>query len=198
MLCSVLITTRKRVPRLLNTLRSVRDAASSQDNFEVWLRLDEDDTETQGCLQECSSIINNFHYIVGPRLGGWGSVYAFWDELYKKCSGTWVWMISDDMLVTGTNWDVLLNEIPTDGFIVHPQIHQLGPSIYPDDIGGPTPLLPRGALEGFGFAGIPDPPDTGINDTFRRKSGWRTRFLLGVGIWHQRDDELTLVKDRMK
>ena len=198
MLCSILITSRKRVPRLLDTLRSIRDTVSSQDNVEVWLRFDEDDSETAGCLAECSSIIHNFHYIIGPRLGGWGSVYYFWDELYKACSGTWAWMMSDDMVITGTGWDILLSEIPTEGFIVHPQIHQLGHSIYTDDMGGPTPIIPRGSLEKFGFAGVPNPPDTGINDSFRRQSGWKTRFLIGIGIWHQRDDYATLVKDRQQ
>lgn len=196
MLCSILITTRKRVPRLLATLRSIRDTVSTQDNIEVWLRFDDDDQETLAAIPECRSIINRVHYQTGSRMAGWGSVYYFWDEIYKKCSGTWAWMISDDMVIVGNGWDLLLQKVPTEGFIVHPEIHQLGPSIYPEDRGGPTPIIPRGSLEQHGFDGVPDPPDVGINESFRLKSGWGIRFLPGIGIWHQRSDDATLVAER--
>jgi len=197
MICSILITSRKRVPRLLKTLQSIRDTAISQDDIEVLLRFDDDDLETEACIPAYKHIVKNFSWIKGPRLNGWQSVAAFWDELYKKSNGTWSWMMSDDMIVTGKGWDILLHDVPTEGFIVHPQIHQLGGSTYTEDATGPAPIIPKGALEKFGYDCIPNPPDTGINDSFRRKSGWEIKFLPGIGVWHMRDDESELFKERL-
>lgn len=195
MLCSILITTRKRPMRLVKLLRSIRDTADP-DNYEVRIRIDEDDIPTKSILPELPAIIKNCHIRVGARGDGWASVAKFWDEIYKQSIGTWSWMLSDDMVIEGIGWDKLLAQVPTEGFIVHPEIHKLGGSTYKEDTNGPVPIVPKGALERFGFDGIPNPPDTGINDVFRRKSGWKLHYLRGIGVWHQRDDETFLTEER--
>lgn len=182
---------------MIALLKSLRDTAS-QSSFEVRLRSDLDDTETLSAIPECRSIVQNLHHFVGPRLNGWQSVATFWDELYQTCVGDWAWMLSDDMLVEGVGWDKLLAEVPTEGFIVHPGIHKLGFSTYKEDRGGPVPIVPRGALERFGFPGIPNPPDERINVSFLAQSGWQIRFLPGIAIWHQRDDDSSLIEERKK
>jgi hypothetical protein len=195
MICSVLIPSRGRINRLFAAIHTINESASSTDNFEILVRLDDDD-ESSLKFRPTLAQFKNVKVFTGDRHQGWASVESFYTELASHAAGTWCWFLLDDMVLGGRNWDLKLGRVPTKGFIVQPEISRLGGSTYPRWEGSNFPCVPTRCWENYGWNKIERPVDTGIDQLLRIKNGWRTHFLEGITAWHLEDEPDKLEQHR--
>ena len=197
MICSVLIPTRTRPKRLRRTIQSIIDTAANIDDIEICVRIDDDDAAT---LTIRSELLNDdrvqVQVIVGPRLNGYASLSTFYDELVEIAYGDWLFIMNDDAHIVGTGWDEQLRALPTTGVIAQPEIYQLGESRYPRCEGGAFPVVPNGCWLELGHTALGVNVDTWLDTVLRRDAGWRTEFLAGIEVVHERDDDAALAVHR--
>jgi hypothetical protein len=190
MLCSVLIPSRARAERLRKTIRSIRSTSDSA-RVEILVRFDDDDAGSLALIPELEG--GGIRVIVGPRGQGYQDLHLFYDELARAANGAWIFIMNDDATVEqrGTPWDEQLARLPLEGFVVHPEVHQLGGSVYLNDAAGPFPIVPNYSWERLGCRFINDPTGNCAGAWFDQlvwSLGWRWHFLAGVTFNHQRDD----------
>lgn len=191
-LCSVMIPSRWRFDSLIRSVKSWHEFSASPDSFEILVRLHDSDTESMDRQDELTQLgVRVFHGRdkIKPEANNW-----LWNQLRPHATGIWHQYWSDDMQIfdSGTHWDELLARIPTEGFIVQPEIHKLNDSIYAAHDAGPVPFVPAKCMEKFGFDGVLEPPDTTLDNVLRVSGGWKTYFLKGVGVFHDRHVDRTL------
>ncbi len=190
-LVSIMLPTRKRVDRLLRTLENLRRGASG-DDYEIMLRVDRDDKESIDIGMRTKG--KHIKMFVGDRLEGYGSLDKhFYAQLEDAAISPWVWIAGDDMIVTG-DWLGELRKVPLTGYIVQPEISKLGLSTYPKAEAQAFPIFPRFCWKPFSPE-FPKPFDT-VGHEVLIKNGWKTWFLPGVTMWHQRPDEKELAEHR--
>jgi len=196
LLCSIILPTRRRLEKLSKMVASFAGSADPS-RFDMRIKIDGDDSETINGLAE---IIRNAPFdilaTIAPRGNGWADLHWWDNELSSQSNAKWVWIINDDMTLEGKDWDKLLDLIPLTGFIVQPEIHRLGGSTYLRTHGGPFPIVPNGSWKQFGMTIIDEPPDTSLDQLLRVKNGWQTKWLEGIGFWHQRDEDSVLEAHR--
>lgn len=198
-LCAILIPSRARPQRLWKTIKSVRET-SAPGAAEILVRFDDDDLASLAIIDELRRA--DVRVTVGPRRQGYGSISSFYTELADQSDAPWIWVMNDDAHIAGTahrrhiGWDGQLRGIPTEGFIVQPEIYQWNTSGYRFCEGGAFPAVPNGAWRRFGFDEIGAPIDTWLDQVLRVKNGWTTRFLRDVTVVHIRDTEAELAKHR--
>ena len=187
-----MIPSRKRVKLLRKTLNSIHDTASG-DDYAILLRFDHDDEESGDVADLLAGSKNTFVYF-GERLLGYGSLDKhFYRELEERSVSSWVWIGGDDMIVSG-DWLGELRKVPTTGYIVQPEISKLGGSTYVRAEAQAFPIFPRFCWKPFS-AEFPKPFDTN-GDAILKQNGWKTWFLPGVTMWHQRPSEKELAEHR--
>lgn len=186
-LVTIMIPTRKRVDKLRKTVASIHQSASANDYFILW-RIDDDDKESMAATHQSWSMKNTW-VEAGPRLGYANLDSGYYAGMESMAKSPWVWIAGDDMIVTG-DWLGELRKVPLTGFIVQPEISKLGGSTYPKAEAQAFPIFPRFCWKPFATE-FPKPFD--INGhLLLLKQGWKTWFLPGVTMWHQRppEDEL--------
>ena len=195
MICSILLPTRGRPERLKECVRSLASCGSTGE-FDVLFAVDDDDMESARAASYMSDLLPNFTVFQSPRGRGWHDLNLRYSYLADQSAAQWVWMMNDDCLVSGGDWVSLLKNYPTTGFIIHPEFHRLGKSVYQRDETGAFPIVPNQCWKMFGFETIGDPPDKFLNEICRDR-GWRTGFLDGIEISHQRIADDTLPAERL-
>lgn len=203
MICSVLIPSRARPDRLRKTIRSIRDTSRATD-VEILVRLDDDDrsslTEVDDLTREHGAIV-----LVGPRRKGYESLGTFYAELATIARGSWIWIMNDDAHVADPSvdnergWDVELRATPTTGYIVQPECYQLNQSKYWSSEGGAFPIVPNRCWSSLGEDHLDSggsSVDTWLDQLLRVRGGWETRFLSGVTVIHDRDNDDALADHR--
>lgn len=193
-LCSVLIPTRARPDRLRRAVESISDTVTDPMRVEVILRVDHDDPHLDAAL--ALSFDGTITTKVGDRRQGYASMHEFYDELAGAAAGRWIFIMNDDAFVIGKGWDEDLAKVPIDGVIVQPEIYQLGESLYPFCEGGAFPMVPNGCWHYYGWQGLRDPVDTQLDQLLRVQHGWRTAFLPGMCVVHERDPDHVLAEHR--
>ncbi len=189
-----MIPTRKRLDRLKRTLERLH-ATATGDDYDILLRIDRDDDESVKFCRENFGMHNNrTRTFIGDRLKGYGSLdEAFYKQLEIEAQTPWVWIAGDDMIVSG-DWLGELRKVPLTGYIVQPEISKLGLSTYPKAEAQAFPIFPRFCWKPFSPE-FPKPFDT-VGHEILIKNGWKTWFLPGVTMWHQRPDEKELAEHR--
>lgn len=195
MICSCLIPSRGRINRLFAAIHTINESASDIRNFEILLRLDEDDESSLKFVATLKQF-PNVKVFVGSRKQGWASVESFYDELALHAIGRWHWFLLDDMIMGGRGWEQKLAMVPMTGFIVQPEISRLGGSTYKQWEGSNFPCVPAHIWLRTGWKNIERPIDTGIDQLLRVKNGWQTHFLPGITCWHLEDEPEQLEKHR--
>lgn len=191
-ICSCLIPSRRRSTQLAKTIISIRTASFFED-VEILIRIDDDD----GLM---AFLIPTFEqwgvrFVIGPRYKGYESHGVFYDELAKAASAPWVALFNDDTIIEGADWVQQLRELPTHGLIVQPEFSKLGGSTYQHAEGQCVPFLPNGCWKQYGMDAIPFQPDTNLHKLLE-SNGWKTHFLKGVTIHHQRASDEELAEHR--
>jgi GT2 family glycosyltransferase len=190
---AVLLPSRARPDRLHKTIKSTYDTATE---FEILVRLDDDDKLTLDRLKEFDQY-DKVKFVIGPRERGYGSLNIFYTELANSSDAEWISIMNDDAVYEGKDWDKQLFGIPTEGFIVQPELYQLGGSKYFNCEGGAFPFVPNSSWKKYGPAIMPDPVDTCLDNILRKESGWKTQFLKGIGVVHDREDQEILDVHRL-
>lgn len=193
MICAILIPSRSRPERLLKTLKSIFETVADKNNIEVLLRFDDDDKETLSRIEEFRN--DRTRTFIGKRGEGWSGLNTFYTEMAAYTEAKWLWIMNDDAYITGYGWDEILKEIPTTGFLVQPELYQLGFSKYYDVEGGAFPVIPHHSWEPH-WEGFIDPIDIRIDELLRIQLGWKSHFLKGIGVIHERDDDEALAEHR--
>lgn len=192
-LVSLMIPSRKRVKSLLKTLKNITDTATSED-YQVLMRFDEDDDESVLTTVGIESYYTKTKCLVGPRLEGYGSLDKdFYRELEERSNSTWVWIGGDDMIVEG-DWMAELRKVPDFGYIVQPEISKLGGSTYHNAEAQAYPIFPRFCWKHYAKS-FPVPFDVNGHELLKA-NGWKTWFLKGVSMWHQRPPENEIKEHR--
>jgi hypothetical protein len=106
--------------------------------------------------------------------------------------------MNDDAFICGKGWDSQLMAMPTTGWIVQPELYQLGLSKYYKCEGGAFPIVPNHSWKSYTQEStIPGPANTALDQILRKQNGWKTRFLTGIGVVHERDTPDLLASHRM-
>ena len=100
---------------------------------------------------------------------------------------------TDDSLLVGQGWDLKLTEVPMSGFVVQPEFIQLGNG---RDINGAFPCVPRNSWAKFGPELIPTYKVDLYLNMIHRENGWGVKFLEGITVFHDRDDDVKLEAHR--
>jgi len=177
MICSCVVPSRGR-PFALFALIHTLNESGNPDNFEVVIRLDEDDNKTLAYRATFNGF-KNVKLVVGKRLG-YGGFSTMCQEAVNASSGKWIWFLTDDCVIGGKNFDQQFDKIPPFGRIVQPEISRLGGSTYIKWEGSNYPALPKESLRGIDCSFT----DTGLDEYFRLRNGWTTAFLEGITAWH--------------
>jgi hypothetical protein len=162
---------------------SICENAAESKDFEILLRLDDDDTDRfkiAGILEKTYGV----NYVVGPRGIGYTNMGAFVHDLVKIADSKWCWLFDDDAYVEG-DWFTPLSKIVCDakrGPAVNAEFYQLGGSLYPNGARGE----PCGIIVPTEFCKeIPhkNPVDQQWIDETKHK-GWIFTQLKGVTYHH--------------
>lgn len=191
-LVTVMIPTRHRVTKLQRTLSQLYLSATNF-SFEVLLMGDDDDPETLQAFDELERGIQGVRTIRTPRLGYIQLDSGYYARMEREARGEFVWIAGDDMLVFGDWWGEL-NKVPRTGFIVQPEISRLRESLYPRAEGQAFPIFPKFCWKEFQPT-FPVPFDTCGSDMLL-SNGWKTWFLEGVTMWHDRPDDAEIARHR--
>lgn len=187
-LCSVLIPSRWRYEQLVRSIDSWLKNTHEMNNLEIIVRLHESDSTSYPRLEELIGLCPKIVKVVAGRDRVFPEEHNWlWNQIRDQATGVWHQYWSDDMILKdkGVHWDELLSSVPTTGFIVQPEFHNLGGSVHANLDAGPAPFVPSKCLEAFGYNEIPEPPDIALNNILR-KNGWRTHILPGIEVFHDR------------
>lgn len=191
-LVSILIPSRKRVSKLWQTVIQLEATATGED-YEILFRFDDDDVESVSAIPQIENSSKRTCF-VGSRLDGYRSLDKdFYRELEEKANGRFMWIAGDDMIVSG-DWLGELRKVPEYSYIIQPEISRLGGSVYHRAEAQAFPIYPRFAWKKYA-AEFPRPFDTNGHELFRRH-GWKTWFLPGVTMWHDRPSEEEIKEHR--
>lgn len=192
--CAILIPSRARPDRLHKTLKSIFATAENIDNIEVILRFDLDDESSLTRIEEFKQYPQT-QILIGERNKGWASLNLLYEEMAAAAKSSWIWIMNDDAFFDGNGWDTQLAQIPTTGFIVQPELYQLGFSKYYNVEAGAFPVIPNLCWKQW-VEIIPDPIDIKVDELLRIEHGWQSKFLTGIGVIHERDTDEELMQHR--
>lgn len=191
-LCTFCLPARKRPEKLNRAIETIHQTAASR-NFEIIVRLDEDDHENDDNMFRWTKE-NTVKFIIGKRYP-YGELYKIQQDIINAGSGRWMWIFNDDfeMICDGEPWDVLLEKVPTTGYIVQPDIHKLGLSEYPNDRRSCAPCFPYGSWN-LGPKNLGSQCDYEVPMALERK-GWQYWFLPKVTVWHNRNSPAEIIRE---
>lgn len=194
-LVSILLPTRKRPELLFDCIRSIVASASGNHEYEIIVRMHRDDQKTLAVIPSLLSMhLVNIKIVVGYPHSGYADLSRFYDDAAAVANGKFIWVMNDDVKVSGAPWDMRLLEAPTDALIM-PETHKLGLSTYHRDFDNPFMLMPNRCWEKYEIRKFDSPFDNALW-TILRKNGWPTYFLPGVVVHHDREHDDTLLPKR--
>jgi glycosyltransferase involved in cell wall biosynthesis len=194
-LVSVLIPTRARAAQLTTCLDSLfitSGFSHSEHVFEVLIMGDEDDEESIRYFEALRLQFNNIRTFVSERKGYNYVDGHYYRKMEEHAFGEFVWFAGDDMVVQG-DWVTELQKVQP-RCIVQPEISMLNASTYLYAEGQAFPIVPRFAWKEC-CRELPCPVDIGLHLNLTAK-GWRTWFLKGVTMIHNRALESELQEHR--
>lgn len=182
-LCAILIPTRGRVSGCLTTVGSFGVMSEGRKDWEILLRVDDDDPELQTYQRVMPSSF--VRILTGPQGKGYNELSVMYTELAKATEAKWIMQFNDDATIKGP-WLTELEKVPYPALAVC-EWHGLGTSRYHNDEGGPFPILPNGFWEKAGHDRIGEPPDK-WSVRIAKQLKYPTVFLKGVGFQHNHHD----------
>jgi glycosyltransferase involved in cell wall biosynthesis len=104
---SVILPSRERLNSLTQTIDSLINRCSNLQNIEILIKIDDDDFETIEGLKSYKNY-NSINVIISDKKQGYKSLNEYYNELYEKSSGEFVFCINDDLTIETDNWDKLV------------------------------------------------------------------------------------------
>lgn len=110
---SILLPTRKRLPALMQSVRTLYNLAAKPDELELVLRVDDNDPTDYSDFKWRK----NTQLLVGPRWGYKG-MHRYYDEVSRAATKPWLLIWNDDMFMLTEKWDQILMSRGADKFHV--------------------------------------------------------------------------------
>ena len=102
---SIVIATRKRIKDLNKLLNSIHETCNDPQNFEILIRIDEDDTETIEFVENYNkNSVLFIKYIIGKRIG-YINLPHMQRELCQIAKGDLLYYLIDDTIFVTKDWD---------------------------------------------------------------------------------------------
>lgn len=180
---SVILPTRMRPKRLLESIASIYATAANPAAVEVVVRMHADDFPTLALRKKLPA---GCTVVVGPyRNFGDGNQVAW--QACQAASGVWLFGFSDDVTIhtDSKGWDAKVMKLPTTGIIAMPEWNVLGTSQFHKDGATPFFFVPNRWWEKFGLTEFQNPTDAWILGVLR-EAGWNTKFISGLRTLHNR------------
>ena len=196
-LCSVLIPTRARPARLVETMHSILDTMRDPARVEFCLRIDDDDLVTHYSMDGILAAHTNIGFRIAPRVG-YDHMGAMAQDCVNLAQGRWCWLVDDDATVEGTGfWDEQLAAISPEHNVAQCEFYHLCQSKYPSGSCGPVGMIvPRNSWVGHADLATAGVADDFFRDTLVGKLGFHVNLLKGMTYRHQRDGDHELREHR--
>lgn len=180
-LVSFLIPTRSAcIESLTEAVESIIEGAGGNDDFEILLKVDSDDTERIGVGRH---LVKGCGRVVVSDMGkGYNDMGRFVNELVSVADSKWAWLFDDDAWVEG-DWYSPLSTVkcdPVKGPAVNAEFYVLGESYYRNGRNPPGTIMPTAFCKKFNHQ---NPVDQQWNDEINRM-GWHVTQLAGVRYHH--------------
>lgn len=188
---SILIPSRKRTAALAGAIASFANTSPPDANYEILVRIDDDDSHSVSVLQDIK-IIPKTTVIVGPSIAtrtNDGAIRRELNMLYAELSAIarapWIWIWNDDAWIRGDSWYQQICELKESPALVlteHSQLHQ---SYYHGHAGDPFPIIPKDGWKYLGLKVPPEPIDFRMC-MFAREANWPEIHLkntCAVHLW---------------
>ena len=139
-LISVLMPTRGHVLVMLESIQSLRSTCSDPSSYELLVRCDFDDPETQAALPD------NVIALCGPRVGYRG-LHTMYNELAARACGEWLFVWNSDAVMLTRGWDQRVQQCSDAGA---KRLHVQSTCDPPPPYGSSFPILRRSFYEVLG------------------------------------------------
>lgn len=180
-LVSFLIPTRNAcIESLTQAVEHIVRGDEGTRNFEILLKVDEDDHERIAIGREL--IKNIGKVVVSPRGIGYSDMSRFIDELVAVADSKWCWLHDDDAYLEG-DWYSPLAEVdcdPVHGPALNPEFYILGESYYRNGHNPPGMLMPTEFVKKLQHTTPVD--DQWLSEA--KRLGWHIRQLPGCHYHH--------------
>jgi hypothetical protein len=117
-LVSVIFPSRGRGYKLLSTLDSIIEKTKNLERIEILIKIDDDDNETLKILKTYKNF-NLLNIIISDRKNGYASLNEYYNELYDKSNGKFIFCANDDILLLTDEWDGLVSQYENDFVCLH-------------------------------------------------------------------------------
>lgn len=185
-LINFVLCSRKRPEILLKFVESVYQTADNPNDIGIYIKFDDDDTDSLSKLNLFSNF-PNLNIKIAPRLCGYDCIEIFIDEMLSELGQTWIAIPNDDTCLVGKGWDTQLKNITENNCIVHPSQYGLNTllkdgtvlyeNIYENLVGGaPFYFVPNQCWKQYGLEKITHPYDASIYRTLINNN-WQNRFI---------------------
>lgn len=104
---SVLIPTRNRIAPLIKSVDSLMSKCKRHDLIEILIRFDEDDQSIISAKEEFSKYDEYVKLYSGQRFG-YLNLHEYYNELYRKSSGQFLFLFNDDCTMITEAWENIL------------------------------------------------------------------------------------------
>lgn len=192
---SILLPSRKRPGQLLGSIASFFYTSPPDSNFEILVRLDDDDHNSLYYLQDFEAI-PRVRVITGPSNappstdhGLRRKLNEIYTELALQARAYWLWVWNDDAWVRGNTWYQQLQALIGQRALVLTNDLQNQQSFYKGASGEPFPIFPNGCWREFGLTGFPEPIDAEMNKLLR--AHWpelRLQNVCAVHDWRSHNE----------
>lgn len=186
---SILIPSRGRPGQLLGSIAAFFRTAPGDADFEILVRLDEDDRGSCCFIQDFEAW-GKTRVIVGPKNtpisrahGLCREINLLYDELASHAKGYWVWIWNDDAWLRGNDWFQQLSALPEEPALVLAQHLQHQASQYAGHAANVLPIFPNGSWKLLGWTVVPEPVDLEMVNGIRA-AGWPEHQLKDIWVVH--------------
>lgn len=177
----------------MRCIQSIVAASSGAHEFEIVVRIHRDDGSTIALIPKLLPVAN-VKIVIGYLHTGYSDLAKFYDDAAGVANGKFIWVMNDDVVVSGMPWDIALVNAPRDQLIM-PEVHRLGFSFYKEDPQTPFMMMPNKCWEKYGVYKFETPFDAALWQLLR-SHGWPTYYLPGVTVHHDREEDVTLQPKR--
>lgn len=176
---SAICPTRLRPQMLLRMVGSITTSLVDYHDYEIVLRMHSDDAQTISlipALQRLGPVV----VIVGKPLDYTNNRRAF-SEALRVSYGGWIWIMNDDVVVSGAGWAKQIDDLSPTHFAV-PFTHKSGGATYEKDVGCPFSFYPRKMFQEM-HGGLWMSGDTELTE-HAVSNGYGLHFIEGLHVWH--------------
>lgn len=105
----VLIPTKNGIDYCNDTIKSIIENSSKENEIEILLKIDINDENYINDIHRLQ-YRNHIKMIISKEEFGSGGLHLYLNEMYKITDSDWILTFNDDSLIVTKNWDILLKE----------------------------------------------------------------------------------------